>query len=226
MTDLADLARSDQPFALIARSPDTVELLTGPVREVDLLADIPLRDAAGRAAEVLALVPFRQVRERGFACRDDGAPLVCLMVDEHREIERAAALAALPAEPIPVRDGGFDIDDDGYAQVVRDVIAEEIGRGEGSSFVIRRDFTATVDADPRTAALTWFRALLERERGAYWTFAVVAGDMVAVGASPEAHVRVGDGRVTMNPISGTFRHPPGGATVASLSRFLESEKET
>ncbi len=226
MTDLADLARSDQPFALIARSPDTVELLTGPVREVDLLADIPLRDETGRAGEVLALVPFRQVRERGFACRDDGAPLVCLMVQEHRVIERAAALAALPAEPIPVRDGGFDIDDDGYAQVVRDVIAEEIGRGEGSSFVIRRDFTATVDADPRTAALTWFRALAERERGAYWTFAVVAGDTVAVGASPEAHVRASGGRVTMNPISGTFRHPPGGATAAGLSSFLDSEKET
>ncbi len=226
MTDLADLARSHQPFALIARAPDTVELLTGSVREVELLADIPLMDEAGGAAEVLALVPFRQVRERGFTCHDDGAPLLCLVVDEHRVIDRESALAALPNEPIPVGQGRFDIDDDGYAAIVREVIAEEIGRGEGSSFVIRRDFTASVDADPRTAALTWFRALLERERGAYWTFAVVAGDMVAVGASPEAHVRVGGGRVTMNPISGTFRHPPGGATVASLSTFLESEKET
>ena len=29
----------------------------------------------GRAQEVLALVPYRQVRERGFAAHDDGAPL-------------------------------------------------------------------------------------------------------------------------------------------------------
>ena len=106
------------------------------------------------------------------------------------------------------------------------MIADEIGRGEGANFVIRRDFTAGVDADPTTAALTWFRALLEYERGAYWTFAIVTPGHVAVGASPEAHVSARDGVVTMNPISGTFRHPAGGATAETLTEFLESTKET
>ena len=106
------------------------------------------------------------------------------------------------------------------------MIADEIGLGEGANFVIRRDFTAGVDADAATAALTWFRALLEHERGAYWTFAVVTPGHVAVGASPEAHVSARDGIVTMNPISGTFRHPEGGATVETLTEFLESTKET
>ena len=32
--------------------------------------------------------------------------------------------------------------------------------------------------------------------------------------------------MTMNPISGTFRHPAGGATAATLTEFLESTKET
>ena len=102
----------------------------------------------------------------------------------------------------------------------RRVIADEIGLGEGANFVIRRDFTAGVDADPRVAALTWFRALLEHERGAYWTFAIVTPGHVAVGASPEAHVSARDGIVTMNPISGTFRHPDGGATAETLTEFL------
>ena len=110
--------------------------------------------------------------------------------------------------------------------IVEQVIADEIGRGEGANFVIRRDFTAGVDADPATAALTWFRALLEHERGAYWTFAIVTPGHVAVGASPEAHVSARDGLVTMNPISGTFRHPAGGATAETLTEFLESTKET
>ncbi|MFV0373395.1 anthranilate synthase family protein, partial [Microbacterium sp.] len=44
--------------------------------------------------------------------------------------------------------------------------------------------------------------------------------------SPEAHVSAADGVVTMNPISGTFRHPAGGATAATLSEFLSSTKET
>ncbi|MDT0183187.1 chorismate-binding protein [Microbacterium sp. ARD31] len=224
--DLAALIADGAPFALIARTPDTVELLTGDVVDVELLADIPLHDATGRAREVLALVPYRQVRERGFACHDDGAPLRCLVVADHRELPRAEVMARLPAHPVPLIEPGFDISDEDYAQIVRTVIADEIGRGEGANFVIRRDFTAGVDGDPVTTALTWFRALLEHERGAYWTFAVVTDGHIAVGASPEAHVSAQDGVVTMNPISGTFRHPAGGATVETLTEFLESTKET
>src|SRR4051794_26199981 len=214
------------PFALIARDEATVELLTGEVVDVELLADIPLTDAAGTPREVLALVPFRQVRERGFECHDDEAPLRCLIVTARARIAREDLLEALPTEPIPLADAGFDIPDPEYAEIVRRVISDEIGRGEGANFVIRRDFTAHVDADPVTAALTWFRALLEYERGAYWTFAIVTPGHIAVGASPEAHVSARDGLVAMNPISGTFRHPEGGATAEALSEFLESTKET
>ena len=49
---------------------------------------------------------------------------------------------------------------------------------------------------------------------------------IAVGASPEAHVVARGGVVTMNPISGTFRHPAGGATRETLVDFLSSTKET
>lgn len=223
---LEDLAHSGIPFAILARDAETVEVLTGDVVDVDTLAEIPLADDNGERREVLALVPFRQVRERGFDCHDDLAPLRCLIVTTRASYHRQDAIAALPAQQIPLRAARFDIDDESYADIVRHVIADEIGRGEGANFVIRRDFTAEVDADPRVAALAWFRALLEHERGAYWTFAIVTDGHVAVGASPEAHVRAEAGVVTMNPISGTFRHPAGGATVQTLSRFLESTKET
>ncbi len=223
---LIDLAASGAPVALIARDDQTVEVLTGEVVDVDLLADIPLLDADGTPREVLALVPYRQVRERGFASHDDGAPLRCLLVDEHTRIDRADALRELPAAAVPLAGAGFDIPDEEYAEIVRRVIRDEIGRGEGANFVIRRDFIAQVGVDARVAALTWFRALLEHERGAYWTFAVLTDDHVCVGASPEAHVVAREGVVTMNPISGTFRHPAGGATVDTLAEFLASTKET
>ncbi|MEV4774451.1 chorismate-binding protein [Microbacterium sp. LWH12-1.2] len=213
-------------FVLIARDgADTVELLTGEVSDVDLLADIPLT-IDGTPREIFAMVPYRQVRERGFVAQDDAAPLRCLIVDEHLALPTADLLGELPEAPIPLQDAGFDISDDDYATIVERVIADEIGRGEGANFVIRRDFTARIDADDRTAALTWFRALLAHERGAYWTFLVVTPGHIAVGASPEAHVVAREGIVTMNPISGTFRHPAGGATKETLIDFLSSTKET
>nr|MBS1900934.1 chorismate-binding protein [Actinomycetota bacterium] len=230
MTTADRIHSLDSSFVLLAREgSDSVELLTGTIVDVDLLADIPL-DADGARREVFALVPFRQVRERGFEAQDDGAPLRCLLVDEHLHLPAAEVLAALPATPVPLHDGGFDLSDDEYATIVERVIADEIGRGEGANFVIRRDYTARIDATDsaaeRTAALTWFRALLEHERGAYWTFAVVTPGVIAVGASPEAHVVAQGGVVTMNPISGTFRHPAGGSTTAALGEFLSSTKET
>jgi phenazine biosynthesis protein phzE len=213
-------------FVLIARDgADSVELLAGDVVDVDLLADIPLT-IDGVAREIFALVPYRQVRERGFTAQDDGAPLRCIVVDEHVRLSAPEVVSSLPDRPVPLRDDGFDIPDADYASIVEDVIANEIGRGEGANFVIRRDFTARIDVDERTAALTWFRALLTHERGAYWTFAVFTPGHIAVGASPEAHVVARHGIVTMNPISGTFRHPAGGATKETLVDFLSSTKET
>ena len=227
LSRLAELsADPSASFVLIARDgADSVELLTGEVVDVELLADIPLT-IDGSPREVFALVPYRQVRERGFVAQDDGAPLRCIVVDEHLPLPTSALIDALPSAAVPLQGAGFDIADEEYAEIVERVIADEIGRGEGANFVIRRDFTAQIDVDDRTAALTWFRALLTHERGAYWTFAVFTPGHIAVGASPEAHVVARGGVVTMNPISGTFRHPAGGSTRETLVQFLSSTKET
>lgn len=222
MTALGRLLTDDRPFALLrrrtpGRDHDTVELLLGPVAEHDRLADLP--------DEGLALVPFRQIRERGFDVRDDGTPLLVLTPEERYEIPLADALDALPAHDVRVEDGGFDVDDEEYARIVGRVLDEEIGRGEGANFVIRRTYRGRVPGFGRADALALFRRLLAGERGAYWTFVVHTGDRTLVGASPEVHVRMSGGTVVMNPISGTYRYPAGGPTPEHLLRFLADGKE-
>jgi phenazine biosynthesis protein phzE len=212
------------PFALLRREGrDHIEVLAGELRTVATLADLPL--PAGTGPRALAVVPYRQIAERGFACVDDGAPLTCLVVTETAEVPLAEALALLPEGPVRLRDGGFDVADDEYGDTVARVLRDEIGQGEGANFVIHRAYTATVDGDPLVAGLAALRRLLLGERGAYWTFLVHTGDRTFVGASPERHVSVEDGLVMMNPISGTYRHSEATDEPDGLLRFLADRKE-
>ncbi|MGI5483207.1 anthranilate synthase family protein [Streptomyces lavendofoliae] len=225
-----DLSRlldaSGPPFALLrrrtpGRDHDTVEVLIGSVHEAERLADLPVGDRPA-----LALVPFRQLRERGFDVRDDGTPLTVLVAGETHEMPLATALDQLPAHDVTVEGGAFDVSDEEYAGTVRRVIEDEIGRGEGANFVIRRTYTGRIPGFGRRDALALFRRLLAGERGAYWTFVVHTGDRTLVGASPEVHVRMSGGTVVMNPISGTYRYPAGGPAPEDLLRFLADRKET
>ncbi|ONI92669.1 phenazine-specific anthranilate synthase component I [Saccharothrix sp. ALI-22-I] len=223
-------------FALLHRpvttGADVVELLVGNPVAVDRLVDLPLPPAGdlpegGRPVhDLLTLVPFRQIAERGFAHRDDGAPLLALEVTGQAEMAFTAVVERLPDEPIEIRDGAFDVDDDNYAAIVEKVLAEEIGWGAGANFVIKRSFTAElVDYTPRHA-LSVFRRLLLGETGAYWTFLVCVGGRVFIGATPERHVSSRAGTVTMNPISGTYRYPADGPSLPELLSFLADPKET
>lgn len=220
--DLSRLLDDDcPPFALLrrrtpGRDHDTVEVLTGPVGTYERLADIP---------DGLALVPFRQIRERGFDVRDDGTPLMVLTPEETYELPLTDALAQLPEEPVRVVDGGFDTSDEAYARIVDQVLREEIGRGEGANFVIRRTYTGQLPGFGRADALALFRRLLVGESGAYWTFVVHTGERTLVGASPEVHVRMSGGTVVMNPISGTYRYPASGPSAEGLLDFLADGKE-
>ncbi|HEY2673857.1 MAG TPA: anthranilate synthase family protein [Rugosimonospora sp.] len=224
-TALLDTFRTGVPFALLRREGrEQVEILTGPVDTVESLADIPA-PATDTDPEVLALVPYRQVRERGFACVDDGTPLRVLRVARRGQASVDDVLRAIDERPVAFTGGAFDIDDETYAGIVGRVLGEEIGRGEGSNFVIHRAFEADVVGDPVGAALTVFRRLLVRERGAYWTFVVHTGDRTLVGATPERHVSVDDGLILMNPISGTFRHGGRAPDKAEMLAFLDDRKE-
>ncbi|THA34970.1 anthranilate synthase family protein [Streptomyces sp. A1547] len=220
-------------FALIHRPETTVtghlDLFLGEFAEAATLADVPLRDVeagAGARQDVLTLIPYRQLAERGFEAPDDGTPLLAMVIEEQAQVPLAAVLAGIPDAPVHLATGGdFDIDDDTYAETVRRVIADEIGTGAGANFVMKRSFVADISEYSVGAALRFFRRLLERETGAYWTFIVHTGERTLIGASPERHISLSGGRAVMNPISGTYRFPASGPELPGVMDFLADRKE-
>ncbi|WP_340539031.1 anthranilate synthase family protein [Nocardioides sp. GXZ039] len=227
-----------EAWAIIRRSTragdrDTVGLIGGPRREVASILDIDLKDGvpeAGHIADRLVAVPFRQVAERGFEAHDDGTPLVVVDVVTEREFSVAEVIEAIDDVPVEFTDrGGFETDDAEYERLVAAIIEQEIGQGEGANLVVGRHYRAQIADWGRDKALAVFRRLLERERGAYWTFVFFTGDRYLIGASPERHVSVHAGDVRMNPISGTFRLPTTVVAPNELRRqmldFLRDEKE-
>jgi phenazine biosynthesis protein phzE len=236
---LAPVLQADPPpFAILCRpeagGADMLTVLLGDVCLPGSLADIPLRSGplrsggAGSAREqhdVLALIPYRQLAERGFSCVDDGAPLIALSVTSQAEVPVAELRRRLPDREIELTGEGFDVDDDSYAATVQEILTREIGTGAGANFVLKRSFVADIADYTPQAALVLFSRLLARESGSYWTFIVHTGDRTLVGATPERHVSLRDGTAVMNPISGTYRYPASGPTLSGILDFLTDRKE-
>ncbi|MEV5321383.1 anthranilate synthase family protein [Streptomyces sp. NPDC052687] len=227
------LAPHPPAFALLYRPEtagrDTVDVLLGDISTPRTLAELPLLEhpqpAVGPRHELLTLIPYRQITERGFAAPDDGEPLIAMTVTDQAPLPLDEVLRRLPDTPIELTGGHFDVDDDTYAETVRRVIADEIGTGEGANFVVKRSFVADITGYTPHSALSFFRRLLRGESGAYWTFVVHTGDRTFVGATPERHVSLSDGTAVMNPISGTYRYPPTGPALPEVLDFLADRKE-
>src|SRR3954449_10124202 len=233
-----EAVQGHEAWAIIRRSTragdrDTVGVVGGRRHVVESILDVPLAEGvpqAGHIADRLLAVPFRQVRERGFQAHDDGTPLVVVDVESELEFTVAEVIEAIDDVPVEFSDrGGFETGDEEYGELVSSIITDEIGQGEGANLVIGRHYRATVADWGPDRALTVLRRLLERERGAYWTFLFFTGDRYLVGASPERHVSIHGGDVRMNPISGTFRLPKAGEPTDHLHEqlldFLHDEKE-
>lgn len=225
----------DGPYALIGRrssknDPTRVEVLCGPSRAYARLEDLPSGnriDSAGVSKEnMLVLVPYRQISKVGFDCNDDKETLQAIEIQQHETMSVPEALALLPQEAIRLDGLGFDISDEEYAANARMLISEEIGRGEGSNFVLARSLTAKIDHFSPAHALSIFGELLAKETGSYWTFLIHISGRTFIGASPEQQITLSRGTATMNPISGTYRYPPAGPQIEQVLEFLRDEKET
>ena len=186
--------------------------------------------APAGAFDRLVAVPFRQVAERGFEAHDDGTPLVVVDIESELEVlgrrggrrdrrHRSSSPTAAASRPTTGR----------TPRSSSAIIRDEIGQGEGANLVVGRHYRAAVADWGADKALTVFRRLLERERGAYWTYSSSPATATSSAPAPSGTSRVHGGDVRMNPISGTFRiprrRPTGRASRRALLDFLADEKE-
>lgn len=228
------MALCQAPFALLRREgEEQVWLFQGKLRLVDTIAEIPTAPSAPKPGQEnfasLNFLPFATARERGFAVHDDGAKIKSLVIEAARQIAVADLKAALGATQVGLKEvGSFGESDETYAALVRSVIAEDIGNGEGANFVIPRWYRAQIADYAPIKALAAYAHLLEQERGTYWTFAFFDGTEFLIGATPERHISLQQGIVKMNPISGTLRKAELDAnrTREQLLAFIGDAKET
>jgi hypothetical protein len=140
--------------------------------EVTTLAEIPLPPATlepeapepgSEHLATLALVPYRQVRERGFKAIDDQTPLTCLIAD-HRGIHPLEEVLAVLPDQVPDVVRGTFAYQTRLPELVREVPLE-IGRA-GSNFdppdLLRpRSATRTRPGRLRPAAPPGIRGILD-----------------------------------------------------------------
>ncbi|MDF3068484.1 MAG: phenazine biosynthesis protein PhzE [Polyangiaceae bacterium] len=189
----------DAPYCLTHQDGKT-HYATGEIRKQRLLSEVPRR---GRWP-VFSMVPYTQLRERGFEVHDGGEEILSLVTSEYREVSLADLV---PGEAPQVRTLGaptFVMDDAEFEANVARLIKEEICQGEGSNFLLSRKARVTIADFDWKVANTIFQRLARNEFGAYMTFCFYDGERFFVGSSPERHVTIRKGVVRMNPISGTL----------------------
>jgi phenazine biosynthesis protein phzE len=216
----------NRPFAILYRPHITgtnhIEVALGEISYPDTIESIQLPENLSLPYKsALIVIPYRQLNERGFEYIEDNERLINIMISEHHVIPKKS----IPRIPITLSNGRFDIGNEEYIEIVHKIILSEIGTGEGSNFVIKRDFMIDIKDYSIQSALGIFRNLVESETGAHWVFCINTGNRIFVGASPELHIALNSGIATMNPISGTYRYPQSGPTLKGLIEFLSSLKE-
>lgn len=210
----------DGPYCLLHRDGKAY-YATGQIVRTKLLAELP----RAQALPVIAMVPYSQLRERGFPVHDGDESILALVCSEYRQVELADLTG--PAWNVPAQLAGpmrFNMSDEEFMATVEAVIAQEIRAGEGSNFLLSRKGRVALAEFGSATANSIFRRFVQNEVGSYMTFCFFDGQHYFIGSSPERHITIESGRVRMNPICGTL---PKAAlrSRADLLDFFSDQKE-
>uniref|UniRef100_A0A0G4F1S3 anthranilate synthase n=1 Tax=Chromera velia CCMP2878 TaxID=1169474 RepID=A0A0G4F1S3_9ALVE len=228
----------ESPFCLVNREdgPETL-FFKGTISEIEKLDQIPRKQNKGKSAvsldgrtfDTISMIPFSQIAERGFKVHNEGEKILCLQIESVSKLNTETLAKAIPPVDIECEDEfSFSKTTEEYEEIVRNVKELEICGGEGSSFVTPNRLSGKIRDFDVSKALSIFRRLILNEFGSYWKFLFFDGKNFFAGATPERHLSVDEGKVRMNPISGTFRKNQN-HTAETLKKdlfaFLENAKE-
>lgn len=207
---LAEILSGKKAFCLIQKQDsEEILVLAGEAAQYDYLADIPRKIGSpgdGRRYDTISIIPFCQIKERGFPAHDQGEKIRSILVDRQGAMNKNDLLRQLPCcEVWLAGDIVYDTTIEEYTEIIRRVVAGEIGEGEGANFVIPRNGCGRIGDFGLGSACRLFSTLVREDYGTYWKYLFSDGSRYFIGSTPERHLLVERGRVKMNPISGTFR---------------------
>ncbi|WP_035245994.1 anthranilate synthase family protein [Desulfogranum mediterraneum] len=231
---LPQLYAGNTPFCIIQKQDsEDVLVLTGEAARYRNIHDIPRKTGSTGGEchyDTISVIPFCQIRERGYTVRDAGEDILTIQVVSQYEFDADQFTRLLPSEHICLQeDLSYDSTEEEYRSIIRNIVENEIGNGEGANFVVPRNAEGRIDDFSVARALTIFKSLLENDYGTYWKFIYYDTTRFFIGSTPERHLLVQCGRVKMNPISGTFRKDRNWGRrkdfKMDLLQFLTDQKE-
>ncbi len=213
---------STRPYCLIQQD-GKIHYASGQLSTSWRLDGMPRPGTGTGGVPVISMVPYAQLRERGYRTHGGDEPILSLVPDVYREVDLLDVVDF--ATPVgAVSEPSYAPTDEELVEILDRVIREEIRRGEGSNFLIsRRCDVVIADFSPAVAHVIFGR-LARNELGAYMTFCFYDGERYFIGSSPERHLTYRGGTVLMDPISGTLPRKDL-QKQADLLAFLADPKE-
>jgi len=199
-----------KPFAIIQKlDSDQITYLEGDVLKFESLEELKKHHSKLDRKEpgsysLLSLFPFSQAKEYNYKVKDNGNKIISLSVTKQLTLSAGELNELLPQRNNKVDKLNFELSDEAYEKVVKDIIEKEISDGEGCNFVIKRKLSCLIEDFGLDNALSILKNLLSKDFGTYWKFIFYTGEKYFIGSTPERHIEIVDLKVKMNPISGTY----------------------
>ncbi len=145
-------------FCLIQKQDsEEILILLGTASQFDYLQDIPRKygpTGDKRQYDTISIVPFCQIKERGFEVHDQGEKIRTIQIEEQLTVFGRDLLRQLPCAPIELNGGlVYDTTEDEYGKIISKIVSDEIGEGEGANFVIPRSGRGSIAGFSRCLGL-------------------------------------------------------------------------